>query len=677
MFYLISLIFILGLIVRLFIIVFQTHIYDVTNIIALFKSVADTGNLTDGFFVLKNKGVGEIQLYGKIFYQIGALWLKFLEKLKILNIDYIFDTKPYQAFYKYLDGFLQWNILNYQLISIKFFQFFFDFLTLFLLVKIFNFLRYPKKNLIFVFLFWSFYPLLFYTNYVLIQSDSLLLIGILGSLFFILKYIYDSKNIYLYFSLIFISLGAVVKQVTLLIFPFLLIILKRDFILYFKTIFIFLISYLIFSQFWSQDLFLIKKFLINSHESLRLFNFSLNGVSIFFLLYFLLIFYFSLKKEKILKNPKLIIYFYVLIFSIIYVSYDLSGLFVQFNLWIAPLLLFLVLENRFYSPFLFLPIIGFFKRILEDNDVILGSFGPTFGSPLHHTLNYQYFFSNFINPEIIFILIKSIFVLSYLILIYFLVNNIINKNREKIILTKLIPDFLFNLNYVIIFIFIIYNLFVFFDLNYRKNFSLLTKYNYEKDSSQLILKEKPFLIEIDNINNFSISGIDIKFSKVVINYNDPIIVEVRNFDSKILDKVNFSLYNINNFNQDLTFIKFNKPIKNKKFFIQIYNKNPMNIVYLDFYKIKSIGDDNSHYAGLDNFYKRKLIKINFKNSKIVYINLRGNYSYSLMIAQFIEYIKQKPKFYFLYFAFLMINLILAFYLFLKSNLLKFNKFLKK
>lgn len=663
-------IFILGIIWRLIIIIFQTHVYDSLNIIALFKSVFDTNNLTDGFFALKNKDIGDLQLYGKIFYQIGALWLLLLEKIKILEVKYIFDTKPYDSLYSYLEGFKQWSIPLYQIVSIKFFQIFIDFLILFFLIKIFNLIK-PQENLVSVFLFWAFYPLLPYTSYVLLQSDYLLLLTILSSLYFILLYLIHKKFIYAFFSIIFISLGATIKQVPILLLPFILIIFSNSLIIFIKMLLTSFFSYFIFSQFWSQDFLLIKKFLVNSPESLRLFSFNLNSVPVFFILYFLLIIYVINRKEIFKKEKNFILILYILLLSIVYVTYDIQGLFVQFNLWISPLILLISLADRKFSLFLTLPMIGFFKRALEDNDVILGSFGAAFGSPLHHTLKYDYFIKNLIHPEVIMSFFRSLFFIGYLLLAYLLIKKIedFNNNKKNI----KINNFIFNPSRIILFIFLFYNFFVFIDLKVRKSSALLTKYNFqEKENILLKGKEEPLILKVINVNNIAIKGLDLKIYKKSINYNEPLIVDIIDNNSRRIDKIFFSLFNINNLNDEFTYINFNRAITHSQFTIKIYNKNPRNEILIPKSKIVSIGDKNNYYAGYDTFYSEENVKIIFPNF-VFYVNLRGDYPYFQMFNYFKKNILQKPKFFLAYSSIILFLFVLVIFLIPKLLLFRYQK----
>ncbi|MGB9707578.1 MAG: hypothetical protein ACPL1D_02395, partial [Microgenomates group bacterium] len=124
----------LGIGLRLIYGLLFNQMVDYMNILALIKSIADTGNFTYGLIALKRIGF-EVQLYGKIYYQIIALWLKLLNWLGLVQIKYLFDTKPLTDPQSYMIGLWQWSPPLYQLTLIKLIQFFWDFLFVFFFYK--------------------------------------------------------------------------------------------------------------------------------------------------------------------------------------------------------------------------------------------------------------------------------------------------------------------------------------------------------------------------------------------------------------------------------------------------------------------------------------------------------------------------------------------------------------
>src|SRR3989338_8660623 len=214
----------LGIIVRLLWIFFFNSTFDFFNILALSKSVFDTGRLSDGFFVLKQNNL-EVQLYGKIYYQLIALWLKVLEVFKIIEVRYLFDTKAYTGPNGYLEGLFHWGPLLYQIISIKFFQFFYDGIFLYFLYQISKLIN-PSKSK-HVLLFWALTPFLMIEPYSVYQSDFAMLAFFIAGIYFWMKELIQkdnglfTKNKILAFF--FLSLGAVIKQVPILVIPFAII----------------------------------------------------------------------------------------------------------------------------------------------------------------------------------------------------------------------------------------------------------------------------------------------------------------------------------------------------------------------------------------------------------------------------------------------------------------------
>ena len=162
----------LGIGLRLIYSLFFTQMVDFINILALVRSVAETGNLIDGFTALKRIGF-EVQLYGKIFYQVLGFWLIFLDKIKLLHIPFLLDTKPLGNIHSYLIGLWQWSPPLYQLVAIKQIQFVWDI--------IFGFFTYLSAKMInkklapLAIAFWAFNPYFMMINYAFLMPDILMM----------------------------------------------------------------------------------------------------------------------------------------------------------------------------------------------------------------------------------------------------------------------------------------------------------------------------------------------------------------------------------------------------------------------------------------------------------------------------------------------------------------------
>ena len=263
---------------------------DFMHILAMVKSIADTSNFTSGLITLKRLGF-EIQLYGKIYYQIIALWLTFLEKINLLRIQFIFDTKPFQDATSYMTGLWQWSPPLYQLTAIKLIQFLWDFIFVFFLYKAAQLIN---KNLAWLaILFWAVNPYFMMINYAFFMPDIFMMASFVVGVYFWLKAIKEKKlgvNSITILSLFFLVLGAIIKQLPLLLIPFFILSFANNKRSFLKLIGLFLTFYFILKQGWAQDSYFINKFFLFSKESMGILRNNFNSMP-YFLIFYSMIFF--------------------------------------------------------------------------------------------------------------------------------------------------------------------------------------------------------------------------------------------------------------------------------------------------------------------------------------------------------------------------------------------------
>ncbi len=347
---------ILGIIVRLIFAILFTHSFDFFNILVLIKSVADTGNIVEGFFVVKKIMSLDIQLYGKIYYQLAAVWLNILDFLKIIDIRYIFDNKGYTEAESYLSGFGQWSPPLYQLTSIKLFQFIYDFIFLFYFIKIATLIFGPKYNKYLV-LFWALNLPMIYVGYAMFQSDLAMVAFLIGGIYYAIIASKENSKIMsrsILLMLVFFAIGAVIKQVPILfVIPFLMVISRSVKSFMISSVF-FGFCYVLLSQSYLKDGALMKQFFLNSEESLALFHFRLNDVPIFLVLYLLFTIGVYIFRTHIQTNNFHIITISTILLLIVFISEDMRYFFVQFSIWIIPFLALLTIKDFRFRTFLLL-----------------------------------------------------------------------------------------------------------------------------------------------------------------------------------------------------------------------------------------------------------------------------------------------------------------------------------
>lgn len=629
-----------GIVHRLIFALFFNNIFDFRNILALVKSVADTGDLTAGFFVLKKSGL-EVQLYGKIYYQIAAAWLQILNTLKLIDIRYLFDVKPYDNPFTYLVGLGQWTPPLYQLIAIKLSQFFYDFILLFFLYRLGGLLELKNKH--FIILLWALNPFLIFSPYAMYQSDLAMLAFLTAGIYFAIRGFQNSQGSNLKFkilSLLFFATGSVIKQVPILIVPFVLLLFSNSILnfLFFSSIFSFF--YLLLSQPWSQDASLLKQFFLSSKESLALFNFQLNSVPIFLLLYFSFFFFFFFKGKEFFKKPLNLLCSIVIIIALIYIGESADLLFPQFNMWIMPFLILLLLVKNEYSIFMIFPIIGFFKRSMIDSDFLTGALSETLGKKLADIPNYEKIFNHLINPDLITYFLNTITILGYILLIVLIFREFFQRTTTFFFIQKI------KLNYkkIILILFISYYIFLGIDYFIKSKYVILSGKNYQETNDRILLKNNSRSIIISNPLKNTIHALEFKAFRKQINYHDNLVFKFTNLENGkvLLEQKFFDYYFSNSENSTVVFLK--RGVSQPKVKLELFKETKQNEV--EFVTAKVVENPNSDDL-LITFLDRPF-----------YIKFRGQYPYSSSFITFLKHLHSKPKFFTMYFLTIIFLLIL-------------------
>jgi len=636
----------IGFFIRLILSFLFNSTFDFFNILAISKSVADTSSLVDGFFVLKRHGL-EVQLYGKIYYQLIALYLQALEKIKILEIRYLFDTKAYQGPHSYLEGLFHWGPPLYQLISIKSLQFLFDAIFVYFLYQTAKLIKIIEAKKVLV--FWALTPFIIIGPYAVFQSDFAMLACFIAGVFFWMKGVEEnrtgffSKNTLLTFA--FLSLGAVIKQVPFLIIPFAVISFSKDiksFILHSASAGFF---YFFFNQPWDKDSSLIKQYYLMSKESTAILNFQLNSTSVFLFLYFFLLLIVLLRKNIIFQDKKNVLYITTLILSIVFTTEDSTFLFPQFNIWIMPFLALLTLIKPEFGLLFIAPILGLFKRAMIGVD-LSGLLRPVFGYGFYNTLDYKDIVRGIINPDLFGLFLTTAMTVAYIYLILLVIVELFSiKQLEwlKINIKKIKLD----LNLITLVIFIGYFCLFIFDFIVKTRLVIIPSQAYQLDNKKFQISTLPLEVKVSNPKGKTITDIEIRAEKNDIQYLDFTIFKFVDDKNRVIyiQKVNDFLFPVV---ADYFNIILNRPLKNKKFKILIYKEKGYNTISL--FQAKFSGDiiGNTIYI-YDNPPKEDIIDITFPKT-VVDIKLRGQYEPYQMLHGVIYHLNNKPKFFVAYFS---------------------------
>jgi len=628
-----------GIFIRLIFAFSFNHTFDFFNIIAIVKSEAETDSSLPAFFAIKQVHQHDTQLFGKIYYQFLGLWFRFLDVIGLINLQYIFGSEPFNGTAGYMSGFGKWGPQHYQLVSIKMIQFFFEtlFLGFFLgIVKIIV----PKSigAIRASVAFWAFTPFLIYPSFVPFQSDLAMTAFLLGGIFFGLKAYgeKDEKKAVLFIVLMscMFAVGAIIKQVPLLfVIPF-AIVISRNWKMGIASLLGFGLSYYLISQPWSHDAKLYKQLFLLSTESTALFHFTLNGASIFLVLYLCIVVGVVAYRQKIQEHSINIIKLAALILAVIYISEDIGYLYAQFTLWILPILFLLTLKDRIYSVFFLAPILGFYRWIIIDNGASVGSMGITFGKALEAIPSFEYVLQQFFSYSLIHTAINSAFIGLFILLIVVLTGKRIHLPWIEYVTPGRVVTALFG----------IYLLFFLFDYSQRGSIVQITTNVYSETRSSFLTKN-PLEFTVQNPQARAVTGIDVSIMSKKKITGDTILLVVLDKKGVKVDSIEVNKFTLPESFDEVLF-KFHKPIRAQEFTVHISDPFEQNDV-----SIQSAGVFNAKYQApyqdYDQFYKNNKTHISF-GDQIIVSNVRGRYELADMIDNVKYHISQKPSFYIAY-----------------------------
>ena len=638
-----------GVGIRLFFAFSFNHLFDYFNILVLSKSVADTNSLLEGFFVLKNAINHESQLFGKIYYQVIAAWLYLLDAIKVVDIDFIFDSKPYDPKTPYMSGFGQWGPLHYQTTAIKLIQFLYEGIFLFFFFSTIRLIKkHSYKALVIGALFWTLNPFMIYATYVPFQSDLAMTTFLLAGVYFAIKILHKNEKRITSKEVIMMStcfaIGAIIKQVPILfIIPF-LIILTPSIKSFFLNSAIFALLYYVISQPFSNDTTLMKTFFLASEESIALFNFTLNNASFMIMAYGIALILILVHRKIIRKNPLNILRITIILLSIIYISEDISFLYAQFNIWIMPFLMLMAFIDPLFALFLLVPVIGFYRWIIIDNGSTTGSMWLTYGAPLDKIPSFESLLNTILQPKLIHRFINSFFILGHSLIIFYSIKY---WNNAK--------AFIKNIPLAYVPLTLIYICFFMFDFSVRSNLAQITNIKYF-DTHEKILTKNPIVFTINNQNQRSVSGVEIALMRKSIQKSDFVVLEAFDENSLLLVKKEVNDYTIpNGFGE--FYIPFGKNIKDSTIEVHIskkFGQNQILVQQSDTSVYEKSNDQN--YGQYDSYYDTKPVNITFTQDQYK-VNILGAYSFEDMILNVSHHFNQRPTFYYAYFTLTFVTLL--------------------
>ena len=626
---------IFGIFLRLLAMFFLNYTFDFFNILTLVKSVADSGSLVPGWVALKRTGL-EVQLYGKIYYQIAAFWLTTIARFtNLIDLNHFFDSSEL----------FQTGPALYQLIAIKMVQFLYDGLLVFFLYKIARLFEVKKDH--YILLFWAINPFLILVPYAWFQADFAMVACLTAGLYFWLSSRKKNETGALtankVLALVFFVLGGVIKQVPLIFIPFVIVSFSRNWRNFLAVAIVAGLAYFAFSQPWAADANLLKQMLFNSRESTAIFNFQLNSASVFLFAYvslFLLVFF---RRRKIFSDIKNIVYLSLILIIIVYITEDSTLFFPQFVVWIIPILGIFYLFEEKYGWFFLIPIVGYLKRLMIDSEVLSGALKPSAGYGFNSLVSYGQIFRGAVNPNLVGLGLTTAMVCLYIIMAVILLLKMFNvkiNDEEEIGLVRL------NLRQVAVGTMVIYLAVFAVDFFFKSRYSLLPMTALQRQTNEFRLGSTPLTVIINNPDNKTINALDLRMIREEIKRPDYTYFRFKDENNRVLleQKVSDYLFPVTD---DDFLVPLDKSVTGHRLTLDIYKENDDNIVKLIGAKFIPTVTGGWYYDQPD---KSDIITLDFQNNQVFEMDIRGQYGWPQIVNGVKFHLDQNPDFFTGYFS---------------------------
>ncbi|MDA1317387.1 MAG: hypothetical protein O3B87_05205 [bacterium] len=614
----------LGIGIRLIYLLLFTQMLDFVNILAVVRSVAETGSMVGGFNALLRVGF-ESQLYGKIYYQTIGLWLTILDSIGLLHIEYLLDTKEFTDYSTYLNGLWLWSPPLYQLTLIKLVQFLWDG---FFVAALYIAARHVNKaQAHLAVLFWAVNPYFIMINFAFFMPDIFMLALFVGGFIFWVKALKSNKeiNTNTLFALALFTLGAVVKQVPLLAIPPLLISTNRSW----RSLIIYIgstvIMYILFKQSWSEDSHIINSNFLFSKESMALLANHFNGIPYFMYMYGFFMLFLLKCKEQIFQNSTNILLVILSIITIVYINDPIF--FIQFVIWILPFVFLLALSNKNYHWVFLFGIIAMLLKGWTNESYLSLILSPTIGSLYNNVIDNKFFIDSLFNFQIYDLMLRFGVLFLFATI---LAESLSLLFRNKYLFSEIFERYIrgITIKKIVILYASIYVIFIVVDYSIKSKYVLIPQQKYQLSETQIPISTKPIIIHVNNTNNRIISGMRMSVMQSGRIQEGVTIFEFRENNNVIKTiKVNDHLFPKST--DDPFILIIPQKIKSNKFDIHIYKEDEVNkIVFFESIQLKQINfDEMSIFGGYERPDERDLLQVNFEN--VVFpIYFHGTYSYS-------------------------------------------------
>ncbi len=615
----------LGIGVRLIYSLLFTQMLDIVNVLAVVRSVAETGSVVGGFNALLRVGF-ESQLYGKIYYQTIGLWLSVLDSIGLLHIEYLFDTKGFTDYSSYLNGLWLWSPPVYQLTLIKLIQFLWDGLFVAVLYSAARQVNRAQAHL--AILFWAVNPYFMMINFSFLMPDIFMLACFVGGFVFWIKALQNTKkeiNRNTLVALALFTLGAVIKQVPLLAIPPLLISTNRSW----KSLVIYIgstaLMYFIFKQGWSMDAETINSYFLFSKESMALLANHFNGIPYFLYMYGFFMLYLLKQKEVVFRSLDRVLLVIISIILIVYMNDPIF--FIQFLLWILPFAFLYALHNKRFNWIFVFAMIAMFIKGWSNESYLSLLLSPTIGALYNNVIDNKFFIDAIFNFQIYDLMLK--FIIMFLFSST-LIESLSLLFRSKPLFTQVFEKYIPNIRIknVIILFGIMFVVFIIIDYQIKSKYVLIPQRKYQLSETQIPIGANPIIVHVNNQNNRTITALRMSLMQAGKIQEGETIFELReNGKTTVTKKVNDHLFPTSV--DDPFILIFPKKITSKKFDILIYKKDDINKIV--FFESKQLGqinfDEMSIFGGYERPNEKDLLQVSFENA-VFPIYFHGIYSFN-------------------------------------------------
>jgi len=383
---------------------------------------------------------------------------------------------------------------------------------------------------------------------------------------------------------------------------------------------------------------------------MALFNFALNGTSVFMFVYFILLCIVFVYKKVIFAKMESIVLITTAILAVVYLTRDISFLFFQLNVWIMPFLALASLRKNIYSIFLVVPVIGYIKRTLVDGDTFTGALATLFGASLANIPTYESLIRPFMDPLIIHYAFNSLMSVLYIVLLIVLFADLLNfdtSQKIKNILPSLKEITLAKMTMGLVIFFV---LFLLTDFTIKSRYILLPTKELQEISLEIPLKQAPIEVIIDNPNEIGINALQVMIKRKSITSDDKVVFDFYDMqNNSLLLKQSINDYYFPQ-SDDKSYIFLNKSISSKKIRMLVYKKDGKNDLVTR--QVKIIQDvklnEAGHLAGFTSPEDKEEIFVSFRMNENMYVKLRGSYPIKNMLSSLKQNIDQNTSFFAIY-----------------------------